>query len=78
MKTYEQTIKYLAVNMVYQFLDGGYPTRDVRPVPFIYGVLEDQVLLDVDAEYEAMKNDQDFMDRVRRGEVDGFYEGVCK
>jgi hypothetical protein len=69
MKTYEQTIKYLAVNMVYQFLDGGYPTRDVRPVPFIYGVLEDRVILDVDAEYEAMINDQDFMDRVQRGEA---------
>ncbi len=57
MKTYEQTIKYLAVNMVSEFFNGGYPTRDVRPVHFIYGVSEDQVLLDVDAEYGAMLSD---------------------
>ena len=73
MKTYEQTIKYLAVNMAFQFLNGGYPTVDVRPVPFIYGVLEDQVLLDVDAEYEAMLGDSS-----RYFTALEFIEGVCK
>ena len=69
MKIYEETIKHLALGMVYQYLNGGYPNVDVSPVDFIYGVDGDQVLLDVDAEYEAMKNDQDFMDRVWRGEA---------
>lgn len=58
MKTYEQTIKYLAVNMASQFFNGcDNVHRGVGPVPYIYGVLEDQVLLDVDAEYEAMLGD---------------------
>jgi hypothetical protein len=57
MKTYEQTIKHLALGMVHQYLNGGYPKVNVSPVDFIYGVDRDQVLLDVDAEYEAMLDD---------------------